>query len=275
MSWKTVIRTVGWTGAIVSAVYAVNAIVMLAFGVSGNVISREVLEDGVAEGTEVAMFEDAPVLFGYMPTEGYVDMTDPSMTINLAERTQELYKPDDFALLMKHEQFHLVQKALVADAAGGFPSFENPYRTFRYLTELWHLESDLRGLMPDLFPMAKERVFAHGIETSADCYAQPSDLPVQYSGFYMEHDTVCSPEQVYIVQQMERGVWPTAFDGDAEDLPEVLTKPMSEEEREEIGYRSVVIYPSPAERIAEHVKVIEKLKKEAEKCVSGDCYRAP
>lgn len=221
----TIIRTLGIIGAVISGVFALNALVFSLFQVSGNI--SETFYDEQRDMTVVVM--DNPMLAGgLVPTAGYVNMLSVDRTIYISESSLVLFSETDFSLLLDHEQFHLEQKEFVAERSEGFPAIDKPLQTLRYFFAFVQFELDLREVMPEVRDGRGEIV--RGLEASADCFAQPSNQHLQYAGFYLQYETICTAEQVWIVESVLDGRYPVAI---------------TDEERAELA--PVVVFPVPAE----------------------------
>lgn len=201
------------------AVYGLNALILLAFMPHGTPSGIDEYRDA-----EVELHETVHVGFGPFEVEaaGYVNMTSTDRSFYISDVLS-----DDHGIwettAYSHEYFHLIQRDLVTESAGGSPSYLDPLRSFGYYFQLLRLNADLAELMP---APAHELPFTGGLEGSADCYAQPrgtADAPAQYTGVYIR-ENLCTPEQVWIVDQMAQGSWPEAPAATVA-LPEIFVEP--------------------------------------------------
>lgn len=198
------------------AVYGLNGLILGLFEPHG----VESGSGGSFQGAEVELYETVTV--GIQPftveAAGYVNMVADERSFYISDRL-EGEAPRWVPTAYSHEYFHLIQRDLAEEAAGGKPSLLNPIRSYIYYFQLLRLNSDLEALMP---PTAEELPVSAGLEASADCYAQPrgsAASPAYYEGVYIKGQ-LCSPGQVWIVDQMAKGDWPTAPTG-ADILPDV------------------------------------------------------
>lgn len=139
---------------------------------------------------------------------GYVDMLSPDETAYVNPHiagdnlTQTSY-------LYRHEFTHVLQKRLVAKVSGGYPSVWNPVRSTIYYVNLIRLNNDLEKLMPKM--NEDQQVVAKGLESAAECYAQPysekSEEAVYYKAPYI-FPRYCNAEQVAIATKLFSGKWP-------------------------------------------------------------------
>lgn len=139
---------------------------------------------------------------------GYVNVADKKNEIYFdAERLSRLSPREKF-FLNNHESFHVKQKQVAADRAGGYPSKWNPARTAKYARELLRIELAFRKNIPD----NDAPWLTRGIETSSDCYAQYAvftsgvKLPDKVNSYF---DEPCNPRQMLEASQfMEHGILP-------------------------------------------------------------------
>lgn len=122
--------------------------------------------------------------------------------------------------LYKHEFAHILQKELLAETSGGYPSYWNPISSGIYYFNLVKLNGDLEELMPAVREDEGWIPFP-GLEAAAECYAQPYSSPEEPAYFqapylYPGH---CTAEQKKIAMRLFGGHWPA---------------PLSEAEREEL-----------------------------------------
>lgn len=201
------------------AIYGANALILLAFMPHGTPSGIDEYRDA-----EVELHETVHVGFGPFEVEaaGYVNMTSTDRSFYISDVLH-----DDHSIwentAYSHEYFHLIQRDLITEAAGGSPSYLDPIRSFGYYFQLIRLNADLETLMPT---PAHDLPMTAGLEGSADCYAQPrgsADAPAHYTGVYIRED-LCTPEQVWIVDQMAQGHWPEA-PGASVALPAIFVEP--------------------------------------------------
>lgn len=198
--------------------YALNALILSLFFPQGSTTAVESYG-----GTEVIRMDEIAV--GYGPFEvaaaGYVNMAVDEDRFYISDVLHDDHAAWEHTAY-SHESFHLIQRELVAEAAGGYPSYLNPLRSFFYYFQLLRLNADLAPLMPE---PTDPLPFTGGLEGSADCYAQPrgtAENPAHYTGVYIQ-ENICDPAQVWVVDQMAAGNWPEA-PGEAAVLPELFVE---------------------------------------------------
>lgn len=111
--------------------------------------------------------------------------------------------------LYKHEFAHILQKELLAERSGGYPSYWNPISSGIYYFNLLKLNSDLEALMPAVREDEGWIPFP-GLEAAAECYAQPYSDPekqVYFQAPYLYPDH-CTAEQQKIAMRLFGGHWP-------------------------------------------------------------------
>jgi hypothetical protein len=139
---------------------------------------------------------------------GYVDMLSPDETAYVNPHiagdnlTQTSY-------LYRHEFTHVLQKRLVAKVSGGYPSAWNPIQSTIYYVNLIRLNNDLEKLMPKV--NNHQQVIAKGLESAAECYAQPYSSQHEPTLYYKApyiFPHYCNAEQVTIASRLFSGKWP-------------------------------------------------------------------
>lgn len=147
--------------------------------------------------------------------------------VNVLSEEQIIYVNGDYAddenplgqteYLYRHEYAHILQKRLIAERSGGYPSYLNPIASSVYYFNLLQLNGELAALMP---PVREDEGWIPfpGLEAAADCYAQPYSSPEEQAYFqapylYPGH---CDAEQEKIARGLLSGRWP---------------QPLTEEER--------------------------------------------
>lgn len=133
----------------------------------------------------------------YREASGYVNMFSDEKTIYMDSRLFD-ESSNQGSTLYKHEYAHVLQKQMVAHAAGGYPSVSNLFTSLKYYVYLLKLDTELGEVMPGVVEEYHLPVGA-GLEAAADCFAQPfSEVgadPVLYVGPYLE-EKFCNAEQV-------------------------------------------------------------------------------
>lgn len=141
---------------------------------------------------------------------GYVNVLseEPIIYVNgdyLKE--EDLLTANDY--LYKHEFAHILQKELLAERSGGYPSYWNPISSGVYYFNLLKLNSDLEALMPAVRDDEGWIPFP-GLEAAAECYAQPYSDPekqVYFQAPYL-YPGHCTAEQKKIAMKLFGGHWP-------------------------------------------------------------------
>lgn len=137
---------------------------------------------------------------------GYVDVMSPEPIIYF-NKDRYFKAPPRNSYMYRHELTHVLQKEMVAEKAGGYPSVWNPVKSYTYYYYLLKLNYDLAKVMPTDNHDAHEHSMVSGLEVSADCYAQKVEYigkPMQYLG-----SVGCNAEQKYIAMALISGRWPT------------------------------------------------------------------
>jgi hypothetical protein len=137
-------------------------------------------------------------------TTGYVNVLSSSPTVYI-NGTEYKKAPAQNSYIYRHELAHVLQKELVAQKAGGYPSLSNPFVSFLYYGELLKLNHDFTETMPEGNQDAFRHSLFSGLETGADCFAQ-SDVPEEPMTYVGTE--YCSSEQRYISLYMLTKRWP-------------------------------------------------------------------
>lgn len=205
--------------------YGVNSLLIFSMGVHQPAASPEIASDGESAETSHIGLERL--------TLGGVLTITSSGYVNFAEAEPKVYvkqahidaapTPEALRQFYIHEELHLKQKELVAEAAGGYPSHSNPLQSARYFFNLFRLESDLRSLMPELREAGLSPF--GGLEASADCYSVPRTgtelAPALFEPHYVKWDS-CTAEAVEIADRLAAGEWPKRLSAaEASLLPEL------------------------------------------------------
>lgn len=134
---------------------------------------------------------------------GYVDVASPDPVAHLDKDTYLSMSGQERSDLRNHENFHIIQKNLVAEAAGGFPSVWNPRQTARFYAVMHELDQYLARIMPS---PRKDLPFRQGLETSADCWAQWRGSEDRDEKFSDNHNSyipgACSNKSYEVVRVM-------------------------------------------------------------------------
>lgn len=198
----------------IGVAYGLNALVLLGFQPQGDVV----IEDEF-QGVAVAYVDTLEVGFPLLHQEaaGYVNVLEAEETIHLSTRIFEV-GPVLAESVRHHEWFHLRQKevALSHSPLGG-PSLWNPLGTMSYLATLGALNFELDRTMP---ATNSSLPLTGGLEASADCWVQLE----RDGGFEAYISQQCSPEALWMVQEVSEGRWPTA-PGPEDQLPEAAEFP--------------------------------------------------
>lgn len=182
--------------------------------------------------------------------EGYVDMASPDPTLIL---TVDSYNMTSLAY---HEAGHVIQKRLIADEVGGYPSTMDVGLSASYYSALAKLETDLVSLTPKLAYDEKgegKATMFPGIEASADCIGQllgwktsPTNiLPGQYA------ERQCNVRELATANAMLNGEWPTEANTEAY-LPE--TQKILDNAFDWPGWDPSIVGQEPPERTKPAIK---------------------
>lgn len=221
-----------WLIGLIVSLYAVNALIIFSFQPSNFQLGGEAVHSHDIGTNEIFGVEDLKsgglgvIAFS---AGGYVNLLEeePRIYLNSSHIDPSDLSTDDY--VYRHEFAHVLQKELVAETAGGYPSYLSPIQSFRYYYELWRLNRDLEELMP---PMELPSPVP-GLESAADCYAQPAsdpENPVYHRAQYLG-DGSCTAEQRKIAIGLIAGKWPA---------------PLSEEELAELKPAAILTDPADA-----------------------------
>lgn len=186
---------------VVGGVYGVNA-AFIYFMAPANVqrggAGVEVASIG---GTRVVSFDDLHSGgVGFLGWDrfasGYVNFASPDSVIYIDKLWASNFSQK--SSLYQHELTHVLQKQMIAERVGGYPSYGDPVRTFRYVFALKELNDSLRDSMPAVKDNGEVNFMTSGLEASAECFAQPyssvTSEPVYYVAHYLK-DGHCSNYQ--------------------------------------------------------------------------------
>lgn len=200
--WVTILFT------IIAGFYGLNAAVIF-FAQPANLQQGEHIEVAGKYGTVSIVLVDELKAGGLgtlaSGAKGYVNVMSPEPTIYL-EASMFKGVPTRASYMYKHEMFHVLEKQLVADKVGGYPSYENPLLSFSYYFNMLKLNNDLASFLPSDNEDAEVASPFSGLEIAADCYAQDLEFvgqPMQYLG-----SVGCNAEQRYIVFGLLSKRWP-------------------------------------------------------------------
>ena len=202
-TWKRIVKTaVLMPLFFVASAYLLNAVI-LSMSAPNNVSvgEKEVSTNNIST-LKIVFYDDLvsggiPVFGLNAEAAGYVNMLSPDETIYISSDNMESFDQNNY--LYKHEFTHILQKEMIAEKTGGYPSVSNPWLSFKYYYNLHKLNSELREVMPKTVEDSDYLWFmTDGFEAAAECYAQPaSELgkpPVYYDAQYLENG-YCSAEQ--------------------------------------------------------------------------------
>lgn len=141
---------------------------------------------------------------------GYVNMTDPDDSINIEKDRYDSKNPEDKVDFLDHETFHVIQKRIIAQESGGYPSLFNPIKTGKYLFNLYRLNEYLADNMPQINDVHEDDsniYLRRGLETSADCYVEYQNRKNHHywnsNGSYIgQTSKKCSNKQLNIIADM-------------------------------------------------------------------------
>lgn len=212
--------------SIVAAVYIANAAVIF--------FAQPVSTQFNATGTQIAKIGNISIMgiddlqsggVGGLSrgTAGYVNVLNPDPIIYLNNRFAKKV-PTQADYLYQHEYAHILQKELIASYAGGYPSYWNPVQSAKYYYYLIKLDRDLQKLMPAVNTETEGSVLFPGLESAAECYAQPysdEENPEYYKALYL-YPGYCDAEQKKIMVKFISEKWPAPLsDEDRKDLKPV------------------------------------------------------
>lgn len=201
--WRRIVKTVVLVPLFfVASVYLLNAVI-LSMSVPNNasVGEKEVAAENISTLT-IVFYDNLRSggfnLLGFnAEAAGYVNMLSPDETIYISSDNMESFDQNNY--LYKHEFTHILQKEMIAEKTGGYPSVSNPWLSFKYYYNLHKLNSELRDVMPKTVEDSEYLWFmTDGLEAAAECYAQPASelgkTPVYYDAQYLESG-YCNAEQ--------------------------------------------------------------------------------
>jgi hypothetical protein len=219
----------GLLGAVV-AVYALNAGIIFftqPVSVQNGAEQHEHTKIGTNQVVSIDGLLSGGVGLWSKASLGYVNVLseDPIIYINGDYADEDhLLNANDY--LYKHEFAHILQKELIAEKSGGYPSYLNPISSGIYYYNLIKLNGDLEALMPQVRDDEGWIPFP-GLEAAAECYAQPHSSPEEKTFFqapylYPGH---CTAEQKKIAMKLFGGHWPEPLTAEerAELIPTNLT----------------------------------------------------
>lgn len=200
-------------GAVVGGFYLLNALVIFFFqpvSVQTGAELEPIAQFGKTEIFRVDELRSGGIAGLSIEAGGYVNMMSPERIIY----TNSNLVPGNIIqndYLYKHEFAHILQKQLVSEVSGGYPSYSNPIQSSIYYYNLIRLNNDLVELMPALNDESAGSLLAHGLESAAECYAQPHSSidqdPVFFKAPYLTPGH-CTAEQKNIAIRMFTGHWP-------------------------------------------------------------------
>lgn len=142
-------------------------------------------------------------------TLGYVNLFEEESNIyinsSVFEKNKGVFYQSDF--IYRHEIGHIYQKKMVAEKAGGYPSWNDPLTTIKYVYYLFKLDSDYKKMMPDLQETSHQIVVFPGLEAASDCMAIRDNDQSLYKKTYVV-DGKCTLLQDKIATASIVGRWP-------------------------------------------------------------------
>lgn len=206
---------------VIGGIFAVNALVLFAanpVSIQGGDKSLEYKYFSTVEVRSVENLRSGGLGKASFPVFGYVNMTDEKDIIYLnQELTDKNPHLTHRSYFYKHEMAHIYQKRMVAEKVGGYPSYLNPVKSYNYYRTLFKLDREYQKYMPD-FNKDDEFSLFPGLETAAECFAQPQKINPSYEAHYVKRG-YCVPEERKHVFGMVVGRWPA---------------PLTEEQKEEL-----------------------------------------
>lgn len=145
---------------------------------------------------------------------GYVNVLSPEPVIYLNKDVHPEVPPQT-SYIYRHELAHVLQKRLIAEQVGGYPSLTNPAVSFAYYYQLLRLNSHYASLMPKASHDAHSQTHFSGLEISADCFTQRTGQqePLTYAG-----SSFCNDEQRHIALALLSERWPTPLSVEEQEL---------------------------------------------------------
>lgn len=195
----------------VGAVFVLNAVILFCanpVSLHGQDKSTVFKDFGLVEVRSVDNLRSGGLGKASLPVFGYVNMTDKEDIIYLNKEIAD--KSPNFtqsSYFYKHEMAHIYQKSIVAEKAGGYPSYVNPVQSFKYYKTLFELDKAYQELMP-AFNNEEEFSLFPGLETSAECFAQPKKITPKFNAPYVDRG-YCLAEERKVIFGMVVGKWPT------------------------------------------------------------------
>lgn len=220
---------------VVALAYGINAFIVTMsspYNVKAGEVDTQVQEIG---DLRVLAYDDLTsgglsILGWHVHSSGYVNMLAEDSTIYISSDHVEGFQQN--AYLYKHEFAHVLQKKMVAEETGGYPSVSNPWRSFVYYYNLYRLNSALRDVMPEVVDNDEDTnswFMTDGFEAAAECYAQPAspspgETPGYYNAGYLV-DGYCSAVQKRLaITLITSDEW---FDGELTDEEMDQIKPVN------------------------------------------------
>lgn len=188
-------------GALVGAVYGINAGVIAVTASSSVQAGEEAVvlrEDSNLKIVGYDNLQSGGVGFiGWsIEASGYVNMLEEENTIYVDTDKWNANGSNDY--LYRHEYTHILQKKMIAEEAGGFPSIWDPIQSAKYYYNFIRLNNELAEVMPEVDYSEGILPITNGLEAAAECYAQPyssvNEEPVYYNAPYLV-DGYCDAEQ--------------------------------------------------------------------------------
>lgn len=135
---------------------------------------------------------------------GYVNVFSPEMVMYVDSDIAEMPLAKR-AYIAEHEYAHILEKKMIAEQVGGYPSMDNPWRSFAYYYKMLELDSFYASVMPAVEDSESSFTVVSGLETVADCFAQ---VPGEHNPlFYIGRDD-CTQEQRDVALALRNEVWP-------------------------------------------------------------------
>lgn len=127
---------------------------------------------------------------------GYVNMVEEDNVIYVSNEKWNTESTNDY--LYRHEYTHILQKKMIAEESGGYPSLWDPIQSAKYYYNFIRLNNELAEVMPEVDYTSGILPITNGLEAAAECYAQPyssmDEDPTYYKAHYLV-DGYCNAEQ--------------------------------------------------------------------------------
>lgn len=216
-------------------VYLLNALILQLFSVYNTPTSESVVSPLTQEihqkvdgqvPTQLHSFDNIPLTgallaniagktynpdFSGYRISGYVNLMSSDQSLYLDSADEDT--PTNYYMrvyLISHEQGHINQKQVAANASLGFPSYTNPIKTIAYSITLHNLSKDLSAYKVEFKHKWDNELVLHSLESNAECAAVAN---TGYTGLtaFMNYSTVegCNVDSIAAAITLRDLEWPT------------------------------------------------------------------